>query len=82
MVQPEWFNVDITDHKDTIYFNTGWGNGIEPARYEVRPLWTTKYQPKTIQTPAIGWWGLMSIPMIAFHAEKSLPELSYTFLDI
>ena len=48
MVQPEWFNVDITDHKDTIYFNTGWGNGIEPARYEVRPLWTTKYQPKSI----------------------------------
>ena len=29
-----------------------------------------------------GYWGLMNIPLIAYYAEMSLPELKYCFLDI
>ena len=43
MTEPSAFNVDVTDYKDTILMQTGYGNAIIPAEYQLKPLWTTKY---------------------------------------
>ena len=47
----------------------------------MRPLWTTKYQPRSIMTP-YGLWGLMNIPLTAYYAQMSVPELKYCILDV
>ena len=33
LLEPESFNIDVTDYKDTLLFNTGWGNAIWPGQY-------------------------------------------------
>ena len=65
-LEPESFNIDVSDYKDTVLFNTGWYNAIWPGQYQMRPLWTTKYEPKSIH--AQGNWLLMNIPLVAFYA--------------
>ena len=58
---------------------TGWGNAIIPAEYQLKPLWTTKYEPKSIDS-YYGFWGLMNIPQIAYYSQKSSTELKYSKL--
>ena len=60
---------------------TGWGNAIIPAEYQLKPLWTTKYEPKSIDS-YYGFWGLMNIPQIAYYSQKSSTELKYQKLQI
>ena len=79
-MEPSGLNIDITNYKDTALFTTGYGNALVPAQYQVRPLWTTKYTPKVVDPSE--YWSFMSIPMIAYYAEKSVPEMKYEALYI